>query len=296
MASIKASTIVNAIQAAIVVTLTPTANGLSTRDMRFFSGLSSEISEYLQNCDPVEGTGNLYESKPPVWLQDDHHKDFWVVRVVSIPLKNTNLWLGVDLRFADGKRGYVLQEAVYFVGSNSLRVTDVVNNSSHYYQIAKAANFNKQSLIEDIYSNLSNFLEEIYKDHPSQQPLGTASFDEVVAGLKAFVTPWNRSNGTVPDWEVYIQDNTIRVEYEYTFRRNTRAGEWRANSALRSAGSNFGSIIAEAKRLNAKITIVSQDILTKEKCEKADELREMNEGSAYSEYEQSVGGSLILKL
>lgn len=100
------------------------------------------------------------------------------------------------------------------------------------------------------------------------------------------------SNGPI-DWEV--RKNAIgnyQVYWSYTFRRNTCAGEFHdsrrlvdmANDRLAQIGSRFGADAVLAYRP-----------LTLEVCKQMDQRSEENGDSAYSEYEQAFGGSILLK-
>lgn len=284
---IKASAVAQAIQAAIVVTVTPSANGISSRDMRFFRSLADQIKEYLQNCDPVAEIGNNYESKPPVWLPESAHDEFWVVRLLNIPLKNSARRIIVDLRFADGVRGYTLQQVRF---CNDLKVSDW--RTTPVSHVIPAANFTTRSLIECCFEEVEKILENVYRNDPALQPKGTASLDKVIESLQTLVEKWEGTDA--PDWQVYKQgSNQIRVDYDLTFRRNSFMGEWTSNSKIRNAGARFATVIAEAKRLNAAIKVVEEKPLTKQAVQQLED----NDGeSGYSEYEQSMGGYLVLQL
>ncbi|WP_140473663.1 hypothetical protein [Ewingella americana] len=295
MSSLITSAISQAVKGVIVVTLTPSINGFGSRDLHFFQNLSSQVIEYLQNCDPVFAAQNNYESKTPLWLQDNAHPDYWLVRLMQIPLAQTSSWIGVDLYFADGVRGYLLKEVRFFTASNSTSWR-VDLQATRYNKIVKADSFNVRSLIECCYTNIEQMLLKVYKNSPALEVPGTATRDEVAAGLKTLVKSWNgRSNA--PDWYVLTHGATdIEVGYEYTFRRNTRVGEWLENSSVRNAAGYLDSVIAEARKLNAKIKVTSLKPLTKDEAQRADDVADRNNGSAYSEYEQSMCGSVLLTI
>ncbi|TPG59936.1 hypothetical protein EAH77_15325 [Ewingella americana] len=214
---------------------------------------------------------------------------------MQIPLAQTSSWIGVDLYFADGVRGYLLKEVRFFTASNSTSWR-VDLQATRYNKIVKADSFNVRSLIECCYTNIEQMLLKVYKNSPALEVPGTATRDEVAAGLKTLVKSWNgRSNA--PDWYVLTHGATdIEVGYEYTFRRNTRVGEWLENSSVRNAAGYLDSVIAEARKLNAKIKVTSLKPLTKDEAQRADDVADRNNGSAYSEYEQSMCGSVLLTI
>ncbi|EHM1384183.1 hypothetical protein KFS98_003670 [Salmonella enterica] len=287
---IKASAVAQAIQAAIVVTVTPGSDGISSRDMRFFRSLADQIKEYLRNCDPVGEIGNTYESKPPAWLPESAHSEFWVVRLLNIPLKNSARRIIVDLRFADGVRGYTLQQVRF---CNDLKVSDW--RTTPVSHVIPASNFTTRSLIECCFEEVEKILLNVYKNDPALQPKGTASLDKVIESLQSLVEKWEGNDA--PDWQVYKQgSNQIRVDYDLTFRRSSFMDEWTNNSKVRNAGARFVTVISEAKRLNADIKVVEEKPLTKQGVQKLEDWKDQNGDSSYSEYEQSMGGYLVLQL
>ncbi|MCW6598855.1 hypothetical protein [Yersinia ruckeri] len=291
MTSIKASVVAQAIKAAIVVTVTPSANGLSSRDVQFFRTLGNQITDYLANCDPVYEIGNQYKSKPPVWLPDDTHADYWVVRLLDIPLAQSQKRIIVDLRFADGTRGYTLQQVRF---SSTLKVADW--RSTPYVKVVPASTLTVKTLIECCFENIEQMLLDVYKGSSALQPKGTASIDEVVKGLEDYVSGWGNGRDA-PDWEVHkAGSNRIEVSYTHTFRRNTFMDEWMQNSRLRNAGSSLSSVISEATRLNSKIKVVENKPLTKQAVQEIEDFKDRNGDSSYSEYEQSMGGHIIFQL
>lgn len=279
MTVIKASAIINAIEGAVIVTVTPSANGLNTRDLQFFRGLSNQICKNLQKSESTHPVNNSFVSKNPEWLSDNLHKEFWVVRLIQIPLKEAdNAWLGVDLYFADGVRGYTLKQ-----------VTCFVNNSRSLRENIPAANLNTRNLIDAISETLSSFVDVLYRNYSGPSQVGNAPSDEIVSSLKNIVASWN-DRRNAPYWRVESQAGKIHVQYSYTFQQGTCTDQWVNNPTLRSAGDSFDVLIAEAKRLNSKIQVQVADKLTKQKCQKIDTNPNISD-----EGEQTLSGLLILK-
>ncbi|AFX93584.1 hypothetical protein G646_gp116 [Serratia phage phiMAM1] len=97
------------------------------------------------------------------------------------------------------------------------------------------------------------------------------------------------------EWQVYTADNgqTLRVEYDITFRRNTRVG---AMSEYRQQVNRCNDYLRDTFAAAKKAGFNPQQpiLMTMDAAKDGDEVAERNEGSAYSEYEQAIGGSLTI--
>lgn len=83
----------------------------------------------------------------------------------------------------------------------------------------------------------------------------------------------------------------ITITWRITFRRNTSAGAfWEYESEIRQANRQLDTI-AEVY----PDSVLEKNPLTLELAKKQDEFKEGNGDEAYSEYEQSFGGSISLK-
>ncbi len=86
-------------------------------------------------------------------------------------------------------------------------------------------------------------------------------------------------------------NKTVVVSYEITFRRNTRVGAFheyksdvnRANAVLNDLAREYHGKVAEL------------ELCTQKTCEEGDERRASDGDSAYSEYEQSINGKILIK-
>lgn len=92
-------------------------------------------------------------------------------------------------------------------------------------------------------------------------------------------------------WQVSQYEGKITVDWDLTFRRNTRAGAYKENKSRIDAAN------AVIERLASKYAdyVDRKSIQTLEKAKESDEWRESNGDSAYSEYEQSLGGEVRFK-
>lgn len=99
------------------------------------------------------------------------------------------------------------------------------------------------------------------------------------------------------DWQTYPTNNgrSINVSWDITFRRNTRVGAMRDYKAqVDRANQYLQSVYDDAKSKGYNPN--KPDFMTIDDARESDEIAERNEGSAYSEYEQAIGGSLLINL
>ncbi len=97
------------------------------------------------------------------------------------------------------------------------------------------------------------------------------------------------------DWVVFTSDGgkTIQAEWSITFRRNTRVG---AMSEYRQQVERCNDYLRDTFVAAKKAGFKPQPpvLMTIDAAKDGDEVAERNEGSAYSEYEQVIGGSLTI--
>lgn len=92
-------------------------------------------------------------------------------------------------------------------------------------------------------------------------------------------------------WLVRHYNNTTTVEWELVGRRNTRAGLFSDNrGAIERANSVITNLAAEYPSY-----LFKKYLCTLDACIKSDQRAQENEGTAYSEYEVSLGGEVVFK-
>lgn len=99
------------------------------------------------------------------------------------------------------------------------------------------------------------------------------------------------------DWQVFLVDNgnSLRIDWDITFRRNSRVGAMKEFSAQVSRGNRYlQDVYADAK---SKGYVPEEPrLMTMADAQRSDDIASMNGDGAYSEYEQSIGGSLKINL
>jgi hypothetical protein len=93
-------------------------------------------------------------------------------------------------------------------------------------------------------------------------------------------------------FQVYGNNGEVIVGWDLTFRRNTCVGAYMDYS---SHIARANAIIQELATKYASIVVGSPRLCTKASAQASDNMSESNGDSAYSEYEQSLGGSVKLK-
>lgn len=99
------------------------------------------------------------------------------------------------------------------------------------------------------------------------------------------------------DWRANVSGDskTLTISWDLTFRRNSITGAFREYSAqVNRANSYLETVAADAKKKGYKID--NLDPMTLEKAQRWDDMSRMNGDGPYSEYEQSLGGRLIISI
>lgn len=176
----------------------------------------------------------------------------------------------------------------------TITITGVVNDVDlNGPTIIRDIDFTKPSqLVRLIQPTIDTKLEEIRKLSTAKNSTSKSDADfyryfEIVKGAAP------KMRGV--EWQVYSSDNgnTIHVEWDITFRRNTRVGamsEYRQQ--VERCNDYLRDTFAAAKKAGYSPT--PPRLMTLADAKEGDEIAEHNEGSAYSEYEQSIGGSLTI--
>lgn len=90
------------------------------------------------------------------------------------------------------------------------------------------------------------------------------------------------------DWYVSHYQGKTSIGWTLTERRTTRVGMFKTNQSLVNAAN--ARLQQIAKEFNDYV--VNTSLCTEDRCRQDDRMAEMNEGSAYSEYEQSIGSEI----
>lgn len=104
-------------------------------------------------------------------------------------------------------------------------------------------------------------------------------------------------NGRDLDWQVYTASNgtVLNVAWDITFRRNTTEGAYREfKDQINRANQYLQTVYNDAKSKGYNPT--EPNLMTIERARQSDEWAMSNGDSAYSEYEQSLGGNLQIRL
>ncbi|WVP82699.1 hypothetical protein vBEcoMJN03_1190 [Escherichia phage vB_EcoM_JN03] len=104
-------------------------------------------------------------------------------------------------------------------------------------------------------------------------------------------------NGRDLDWQVYTASNgtVLNVAWDITFRRNTTEGAYREfKDQINRANQYLQTVYNDAKSKGYNPTV--PNLMTLERARQSDEWAMSNGDSAYSEYEQSLGGNLQISL
>ncbi len=115
--------------------------------------------------------------------------------------------------------------------------------------------------------------------------ISTKSHADIIAELK---TQYNGVQIGACDFQVYGTAPQVTVSYDLTFRRNTRQGAFKQYTSDISKANKILTAIAEKfKAFNPTVNLVTLD-----KAKASDDRKEDDGDSAYSEYEQSLGGEV----
>ncbi|QOI58421.1 hypothetical protein pSal_SNUABM02_188 [Salmonella phage pSal-SNUABM-02] len=107
----------------------------------------------------------------------------------------------------------------------------------------------------------------------------------------------NAPKGRDLDWQIYASRDgqTLNVDWDITFRRNTTEGAFREFKAqIDRANQYLQTLYQDAKSKGYNPT--EPNLMTLARAQQSDEWSASNGESAYSEYEQSLGGNMQIKI
>lgn len=107
----------------------------------------------------------------------------------------------------------------------------------------------------------------------------------------------NAPKGRDLDWQIYASRDaqTLNVDWDITFRRNTTEGAFREFKAqIDRANQYLQTLYQDAKSKGYNPT--EPNLMTLARAQQSDEWAASNGESAYSEYEQSLGGNMQIKI
>lgn len=107
----------------------------------------------------------------------------------------------------------------------------------------------------------------------------------------------NAPKGRDLDWQIYASRDgqTLNVDWDITFRRNTTEGAYREFKAqIDRANQYLQTLYRDAKSKGYNPT--EPNLMTLASAQQSDQWSQDNGESAYSEYEQSLGGNMQIKI
>ncbi|EHT1484452.1 hypothetical protein KXE51_003432 [Salmonella enterica] len=107
----------------------------------------------------------------------------------------------------------------------------------------------------------------------------------------------NAPKGRDLDWQIYASRDgqTLNVDWDITFRRNTTEGAFREfKGQIDRANQYLQTVYQDAKSKGYNPT--EPNLMTLARAQQSDEWSASNGESAYSEYEQSLGGNMQIKI
>lgn len=107
----------------------------------------------------------------------------------------------------------------------------------------------------------------------------------------------NAPKGRDLDWQIYASRDgqILNVDWDITFRRNTTEGAYREFKAqIERANQYLQSLYQDAKSKGYNPT--EPNLMTLARAKQSDEWAQDNGESAYSEYEQTIGGNMQIKI
>lgn len=107
----------------------------------------------------------------------------------------------------------------------------------------------------------------------------------------------NAPKGRDLDWQIYASRDgqTLNVDWDITFRRNTTEGAFREfKGQIDRANQYLQTVYQDAKSKGYNPT--EPNLMTLARAQQSDEWAASNGESAYSEYEQSLGGNMQIKI
>lgn len=99
------------------------------------------------------------------------------------------------------------------------------------------------------------------------------------------------------DWQVYPVDqgSAIKIDWDITFRRNSRVGAMKEFGAQVTRANQYLQMLYQDAK-NKGYTPEEPILMTMADAQHSDDMAAMNGDGPYSEYEQSIGGSLKINL
>uniref|UniRef100_A0AB39C0Y4 Tail fiber protein n=1 Tax=Salmonella phage PMBT18 TaxID=3229742 RepID=A0AB39C0Y4_9CAUD len=208
-------------------------------------------------------------------------------------------------------RGYDIQLSVKSVqdalNETSQRLKDAAAQLSHL----SSSNYNPNKLfLNDI--TVSKFGAIMFQDKDLAQSKNRTVVIDALARAKDQVAGGKNAgdlatyagsirdsapNGRDLDWQVYTASNgtVLNVAWDITFRRNTTEGAYREfKDQINRANQYLQTVYNDAKSKGYNPTV--PNLMTLERARQSDEWAMSNGDSAYSEYEQSLGGNLQISL
>lgn len=130
---------------------------------------------------------------------------------------------------------------------------------------------------------------DLAKIRAAKKALPSKSIKLDMAQVKEGVKAMARGGGSDVDWQVYGTEE-VSADYDITFRRSTRKEAFREyGTSIRACNRTLEAIATKYKALGFNVKLY---LLTAADAAESDERAAQNNGSAYSEYEQSIGGSV----
>ncbi|QPX74043.1 hypothetical protein Sajous1_214 [Salmonella phage Sajous1] len=208
-------------------------------------------------------------------------------------------------------RGYDIQLSVKSVqdalNETSQRLKDAAAQLSHL----SSSNYNPNKLfLNDI--TVSKFGAIMFQDKDLAQSRNRTVVIDALARAKDQVAGGKNAgdlatyagsirdsapNGRDLDWQVYVTNSgaVLNVDWSITFRRNTTEGAYREfKDQINRANQYLQTVYNDAKSKGYNPT--EPNLMTIERARQSDEWAMSNGDSAYSEYEQSLGGNLQIRL
>ncbi|WBL99127.1 hypothetical protein [Salmonella phage SPTD1] len=189
----------------------------------------------------------------------------------------------------------------------SRRLKDAASQLSHL----SSSNYNPNNLfLNDI--TVSKFGAIMFQDKDLAQSRNRTAVIDALARAKDQVAGGKNAgdlatyaesirdsapNGRDLDWQVYTASNgtVLNVAWDITFRRNTTEGAYREfKDQINRANQYLQTVYNDAKSKGYNPT--EPNLMTLERARQSDEWAMSNGDSAYSEYEQSLGGNLQISL
>ncbi|TPG59928.1 hypothetical protein [Ewingella americana] len=246
----KMSQIHAAIQAALVITVTPNSSGeLASRDMVYLDALAAQLGKKLN-----EAIGIIYNKAQLQWENSKFDANYWVVTLSSFVFNEDKI--SVQLLFLDGTRGYLLEGYRLFRNGNKLisqqvHVHDRDSLISHIVTDLKAAgtpssatgfDLNHRLMMvlvcnkKDLFTNISKVgipnskTVTIYPYKIPSQPHGWNSRKDPTRGYGGFATSFPILQKFASDKELqhYIDAQMITFRSLRSCQDSDATGHWKS--------------------------------------------------------------------